>query len=88
LPLFLWKTIDKFEPVVPVVPAGATVAQGSHPNDSDTSVSDNSKTDNSVETTDDDNKNISPAGDKWEKNFEFCLSCPLLSQLFQEHFML
>jgi hypothetical protein len=62
--------------------------QGSHPDDSNTSVSDNSKTDNSVETTDDDDDNIAPAGDKWEENFEFPPPCPLPSQLFQEHFTL
>jgi hypothetical protein len=73
-------------PVVPAAATGATVAQGSHPDDSDTSVSDNSKTDNSVETIDDDDDNIAPAGDKWEENFEFRPPCLLPSQLFQEHF--
>jgi DNA polymerase III epsilon subunit-like protein len=89
--LFSFGRPDEFEPVVPVVPAGATgatIAQGSHPDDSDTGISDNSKTDNSVETTDDDNDNIAPAGDKWEENFEFRLPCPLPLQLFQEHFTL
>jgi hypothetical protein len=44
--LFSFGRPDKFEAVVPVVPAvatGATVAQGSHPDDSNTSVSDSSK---------------------------------------------
>jgi hypothetical protein len=73
---------------VPAAMTSATVAQGSHPDDSDTSISDNSKTDNSVETTDDDISNIAPAGDKREENFEFRPPCPLPLQLFQEHFTL
>jgi DNA polymerase III epsilon subunit-like protein len=60
--------------------------------DSDTSV--DSEMDNSVETTEDnkgetteDEDSISPAGDQWEQNYEYRPSCPLPSQLFQEHFV-
>jgi hypothetical protein len=64
-----------------------TAAQATNGDDSDTSVGDNSKgTDTDTgDSTEDDDK-VSPAGDKWEENFEYCQLCLLLSQLFEEHF--
>jgi hypothetical protein len=91
--LFSFGRPDELEPVVQGgrqddLPAAAVPgAQGSHLDDSNTSAGDDdSETDNSVERTEDINNGVSPAGDKWEENFEFRPSCPLPSQLFQEHF--
>jgi hypothetical protein len=65
-----------------VVGAAATAAQATYGDDSDTSVDDNSKgTDTATGGSTED-------GDKWEENFEYRPSCPLLSQLFEEHFTL
>ena len=56
--------------------------------DSDTSVSsqDSSATTADNETTDDED-DVGPAGDKWEEDSQYRPSCPLPSQLFEEHFM-
>jgi hypothetical protein len=59
--------------------------------DSDTSVSsqDSATTvdDNTGEITEDED-NAGPAGDKWDEDYQFRASCPLPSQLFEEHFTL
>jgi DNA polymerase III epsilon subunit-like protein len=59
--------------------------------DSDTSVSsqDSATTvDNNTGETTEDEDDAGPAGDKWDKDYQFRPSCPLPSQLFEEHFTL
>jgi DNA polymerase III epsilon subunit-like protein len=71
-----------------VVPAAQQ--QPSLLEDSDTSVSSQDSAtivdDNTGEITEDED-DASPAGDKWDEDYQFRPSCPLPSQLFEEHFM-
>jgi Exonuclease len=94
-----WETRSKFiftfgrpeeEEADAVVPAAqqqpSLLEDSSHTSvssqDSATTVDDNTR-----ETTDDED-NAGPAGDKWEEDSQFHPSCPLPSQLFDEHFTL